>query len=127
MHLAPSKAKVLALWKDEYQPVMSIIAPALEEDLEEDEEEVNTFIAWEKKHATAQIPDFQDEYEKYITAPIMPGIKDARKWWLESTQQLDYPICQLWPWIYSLSPLCLQSPSVYSLEQRLLSQIVGIS
>ena len=21
----------------------------------------------------------------------MPGIKDARKWWLESTQQLDYP------------------------------------
>jgi len=61
VHLAPSKAKVLALWKDEYQPVMSIIAPALKEDLEEDEEEVNTFIAWEKKHATAQIPDFQDE------------------------------------------------------------------
>ena len=91
MHLAPSKAKVLALWKDEYQPVMSIIAPALEEDLEEDEEEVNTFIAWEKKLATAQIPDFQDEYEKYITALIMPSIKDARKWWLESTQQLDYP------------------------------------
>jgi len=91
VHLAPSKAKVLALWKDEYQPVMLIIAPALEEDLEEDEEEVNTFIAWEKKHATAQILDFQDEYEKYITAPIMPSIKDARKWWLESTQQLDYP------------------------------------
>jgi len=45
VHLAPSKAKVLALWKDEYQPVMSIIALALEEDLEEDEEEVNTFIA----------------------------------------------------------------------------------
>jgi hypothetical protein len=45
VHLAPSKAKVLALWKDEYQPVMSIIALTLEDDEEEDEEEVNTFMA----------------------------------------------------------------------------------
>jgi hypothetical protein len=91
IHLAPSKEKVLALWKDEYQPVMPIITPELEQDSDEDKEEMNTFTAWEKKHATAQIPDLQDEYEKYIAAPIMPGIKDARKWWLESTQQLDYP------------------------------------
>jgi hypothetical protein len=55
------------------------------EELEEDDEELNTFTAWEKAHTATQILDLQDEYEKYITAPIMPGIKDARKWWLEST------------------------------------------
>jgi hypothetical protein len=32
---------------------MLIIALALKEDEEEDEEEVNTFMTWEKKHAIA--------------------------------------------------------------------------
>ena len=70
---------------------MLIITLELKEDLDEDEEEMNTFIAQEKKHVIAQILDLQDKYKKYIAILIMPSIKDVRKWWLESTQQLNYP------------------------------------
>jgi hypothetical protein len=91
VQFAPAQAKGLALWKAEYQPTAVVLLPVSNEELEEDDEELNTFTAWEKAHTATQIPDLQDEYEKYIAAPIMTGIKDARKWWLESTQQLMYP------------------------------------
>ena len=32
-----------------------------------------------------------DEYELYCQSPILPDVKDARRWWLQDLQRAMYP------------------------------------
>ncbi|ODQ73394.1 hypothetical protein LIPSTDRAFT_3717, partial [Lipomyces starkeyi NRRL Y-11557] len=33
----------------------------------------------------------QDEYTKYLLAPVLPEVTDPKSWWLEPTQRKSYP------------------------------------
>ncbi|KAM0664395.1 hypothetical protein ACQRIU_006977 [Beauveria bassiana] len=49
----------------------------------------NSFHKWalQKKGVVQD----QDEYTKYLLAPTLPEVTDARSWWLEPTQRKSYP------------------------------------
>jgi hypothetical protein len=48
----------------------------------------NVFTAWKKRHQS--LPSFEDEYKRYCAAECTYDI-DPRSWWLEKTQQINYP------------------------------------
>jgi hypothetical protein len=48
----------------------------------------NSFLKWHQgKKGTSD----QDEYSKYLLAPVIPEAIDPRAWWLEPTQRKTFP------------------------------------
>lgn len=79
----PAKALVDALWS-EYRPIESSLSfshtvlPA-----------TNEFLDWRNKHLQPAL--ITDEYERYCQAERTYGFTSALSWWLEETQQKNYP------------------------------------
>ena len=48
----------------------------------------NSFLKW---HQAKKATTDQDEYSKYLLAPVISEVTDARAWWLEPTQRKTYP------------------------------------
>lgn len=77
-----SKKLIDKLW-DEYKPV------ELPLPLEGPPTTTNEFLNWRNKHLRpALIPD---EYERYCKSERVYGFTSALAWWLEETQQKNYP------------------------------------
>ena len=49
----------------------------------------NTFRQWQQRRERSALNI--DEYQKYLQAPVLPAVTDARAWWLEPTQQKTFP------------------------------------
>ena len=49
----------------------------------------NEFLDWRNKHL--QLALITDEYERYCQAERAYGFTSALSWWLEETQQKNYP------------------------------------
>lgn len=49
----------------------------------------NSFHKWAQQKRRTSLG--QDEYMKYLLAPIVPEVTDPRAWWLEPTQRKSYP------------------------------------
>ena len=79
-----AKIQMQEFWQTEYKstaitiPVPEAMAPPQ-----------NTFRQWQKKRERSVLDI--DEYVKYLQAPVLPTVSDARAWWLEPTQQKTYP------------------------------------
>ena len=49
----------------------------------------NSFHKWAEQKKGTSLD--QDEYTRYLLAPIVPEVTDLRSWWLEPTQRKTYP------------------------------------
>lgn len=84
--IADAKAKVQLFWKKEYKSTaITVPTPATETA----STVYNAFQEWQKKRQRSQLDI--DEYAKYLQAAVLPEVKDARSWWLETTQRNSYP------------------------------------
>jgi hypothetical protein len=78
--IADAKAKVQLFWKREYKSTaITVPTPASETASTVH----NAFQEWQKKRQRSQLDI--DEYTKYLQAAVLPEVKDARSWWLETT------------------------------------------
>ncbi len=50
---------------------------------------VHYFTLWAQQKRESSLD--QDEYAKYLLAPVVPEVTDPRSWWLELTQRKSYP------------------------------------
>ena len=83
---APCRKQMLDFWNKEYKST-AVTVPTHTSELAK--EVKNSFHKWAlQKKGTCQD---QDEYTKYLLAPILPEVTDARSWWLEPTQRKSYP------------------------------------
>src|SRR3954454_19540271 len=51
----------------------------------------NKFTEWKHAHRALNSSSISDEYARYCDSPTSLDTDDARKWWLEGTQQRIYP------------------------------------
>jgi len=84
------KAKTMMenLWQD-YKPspsTSSSSTPSFTATLETSTK--NAFATWKKRHQSA--PSVEDEYKRYCAADCTYDV-NPRTWWLETTQQVNYP------------------------------------
>ncbi|ODQ71005.1 hypothetical protein LIPSTDRAFT_73577 [Lipomyces starkeyi NRRL Y-11557] len=49
---------------------------------------LNSFQKWAEKKRGSSLE--QDEYSRYLVAPVLPEVTDPRAWWLEPTQRKSY-------------------------------------
>jgi hypothetical protein len=76
------------LWK-EYKPTpsssscLSVSTPSGSECIEQ-----NAFAAWKKRHQA--VLSVEDEYKRYCAVEFTYNV-DPRTWWLETSQQVNYP------------------------------------
>jgi hypothetical protein len=82
---AACRTQMLDFWTTEYKST-AIIVPTQVPDTANQVQ--NSFLKWhqDKKGTTDQ-----DEYSKYLLAPVIPEVTDPRAWWLEPTQRKTYP------------------------------------
>lgn len=84
--ITDAKTKVQEFWESEYKSTantVSIPVPKLTPTVQ------NPFTEWHKKKQRSRLDI--DEYTKYLQAPVLPEVKNARSWWLEPTQRNSYP------------------------------------
>lgn len=74
---------VQTLW-DEYKPVESPLPSC-----EAPSTTTNEFLSWRNKHLQPSL--ITDEYERYCKSERVYGFTSALAWWLEETQQKNYP------------------------------------
>lgn len=85
-----SRAMMEKLWK-EYKPVVSAPAMAssgINTDTPQTSSARNAFFDWKKRHQAA--PSVEDEYKRYCSAECTFEV-NPRTWWMETTQQVNYP------------------------------------
>ncbi|KJZ74134.1 hypothetical protein HIM_05666 [Hirsutella minnesotensis 3608] len=78
-----SKKLMETLW-DEYKPVESPLNLS-----EVPSTTTNEFLNWRNKHLQPAL--ITDEYERYCQSERVYGFTSALAWWLEETQQKNYP------------------------------------
>jgi hAT family C-terminal dimerisation region len=85
-----AKERMLKFWETSYKPSSTSItlsSPQITSD--SSTKPPNDFLEWlkddDEEDPTA------DEYARYVTQPQVMGIKQGYKWWLEPTQQKNYP------------------------------------
>ncbi|KID81930.1 transposase-like protein [Metarhizium guizhouense ARSEF 977] len=78
-----SKKLIQTLW-EEYKPVESPLPPR-----ETPSKTTNEFLNWRNKHLQPSL--ITDEYERYCKSERTYGFTSALSWWLEETQQKNYP------------------------------------
>ena len=79
----PAKKSVQTLW-EEYRPVESRLSRS-----EAPLTVTNEFLNWRNKHLQPVL--ITDEYERYCKSERVYGFTSALSWWLEETQQKNYP------------------------------------
>ncbi len=108
--LPRAREMVLQYWKDNYKPLPNT-APRISTDSASNP--INKFKDWKNRHTA--VSDIEDEYARYCASePIF--CQNARKWWLEPTQQENYP---------NLSKMAvdiLTIPSMSAAPERLFSE-----
>lgn len=82
--IPPAKIRMQEFWQAEYKstavtiPLPESMAPPQ-----------NSFQKWQQRRERSALDI--DEYLKYLQAPVLPAVTDARAWWLEPTQQKTFP------------------------------------
>ncbi|KAF1739627.1 hypothetical protein CRV24_001563 [Beauveria bassiana] len=82
----PCRQQMQDFWVTEYKST-AITVPS--QASETTSEVKNSFHQWAQRKKGNSLD--QDEYTKYLLAPIVPEVTDPRSWWLESTQRKSYP------------------------------------
>ena len=82
---AACRKQNLDFWTKGYKST-AIIFPS--QTSESANEVKNSFHKWTQQKKGTSID--QDEYKKYLLAPIVPEVTDPRSWWLEPTQKKSY-------------------------------------
>ncbi|KAM4067314.1 hypothetical protein HRG_001288 [Hirsutella rhossiliensis] len=104
-----SKKLMETLW-DDYKPVEP---PSLSE---VPLTTTNEFLNWRNKHLQPAL--ITDEYERYCKSERVYGFTSALAWWLEETQQKNYPYLSKMAVDILSIPQCLLSPKDSSLGQK---------
>jgi hypothetical protein len=73
-------------WQDRYKSTATEIPHPDQESLHET---TNEFFLWQNRNKKSTT--VQDEYIRYIRAPVISEVTDPKAWWLEPTQQKTYP------------------------------------
>ena len=81
--IGPAKQLVEGLWA-EYRPIESPLSFS-----HATISATNEFLDWRKKHLQPAL--ITDEYERYCQAERAYGFTSALSWWLEETQEKNYP------------------------------------
>lgn len=98
--ISTAEKKVQQLWKIQYKglelPVLGEDSEVIEQsqDLYENSRRTeNSFFEWQRQKFTIPTLSSQDEYEQYISTPVLPTPKDFDpiQWWQEATQRANYP------------------------------------
>jgi hypothetical protein len=86
----PAKEKIKTFWETKYKPSSALItSPSAQPPSTPSTKAPNEFLKW-----LADDDDddpMADEYTRYIAQPQVAGVKQGYKWWLEPTQQKNYP------------------------------------
>jgi hypothetical protein len=83
---ANCRKRMLDFWTEEYKST----AIAVPTQVSESGNEVkNSFYKWAQQKKGTSLD--QDEYTRYLLAPVLPEVVDPRSWWLEPTQRKTYP------------------------------------
>jgi hypothetical protein len=80
-----SRKQMLDFWTKEYKSTAITVPTQASKSVNIVQ---NSFLKW---HQSKKGSTDQDEYSKYLLAPIIPEVTDARAWWLEPTQRKTYP------------------------------------
>ncbi|OWT42446.1 BED zinc finger domain-containing protein [Pochonia chlamydosporia 170] len=82
----PCRKQMLDFWTKEYKST-AVTVPT--QTSEAGNKVKNSFHKWAQQRKGSSLS--QDEYTKYLLAPIVPEVTDPRSWWLEPTQRKSYP------------------------------------
>jgi hypothetical protein len=77
---------MLDFWTTEYKSTATIVPTQASESANQVK---NSFQKWAQQKKGSSLD--QDEYAKYLLAPVVPEVTDPRSWWLEPTQRKSYP------------------------------------
>ncbi|KAG9511621.1 hypothetical protein KCV07_g10046, partial [Aureobasidium melanogenum] len=113
----PAIAAVRALWNEKYKnKIKAIQAVSLSK-----EEEPNKLAKWQASLRHISSVHIAEEFVHFTKSlPVL--IDDAIKWWLEPTQQLNYPnLAQMAIDVLSINPMSAESERVFSGCRRTLS------
>jgi hypothetical protein len=80
------RKRMLDFWTTEYKST-AITIPT--QALESANQVKNSFQKWALQKRGSSLD--QDEYSKYLLAPVILEVTDPRAWWLEPTQRKTYP------------------------------------
>ncbi|ODQ76835.1 hypothetical protein LIPSTDRAFT_67840, partial [Lipomyces starkeyi NRRL Y-11557] len=83
---ATCRKQMLDFWITEYKST-AISVPT--QSSESAGPALNSFQEWAEKKRGSSLE--QDEYTRYLVAPVLPKVTDARSWWLEPTQRKSSP------------------------------------
>ena len=83
--ISDAKQATKELWESTYKPKDN--TPTLPA---KPATKLSAFTEWQARKKTT-IPSSMDEYERYLLLPIVPEIRDARRWWMEETQRTMFP------------------------------------
>jgi hypothetical protein len=76
--IPPAKIRMQEFWQMEYKS--TAVAIPLPESMAPPQ---NSFQKWQQRRERSALDI--DEYLKYLQAPVLPAVTDARAWWLEPT------------------------------------------
>lgn len=79
------RAQMLDFWTTEYKSTAITVPTQASNSATKVQ---NSFLKW---HQGKKGNIDQDEYSKYLLAPVIPEVTDPRTWWLEPTQRKTYP------------------------------------
>jgi hypothetical protein len=80
------RKRMLDFWTTEYKSTAIIVPTQVSESANQVK---NSFQKWAQQKRGSSLD--QDEYSKYLLAPVIPEVTDPRAWWLEPTQRKTYP------------------------------------
>ena len=84
-----AKAKMKEFWETKYKPTDDVITASTSQGSTASAKPPNDFLQWLKDDDDDDV--MGDEYTRYCKLPQVPGIKQGYTWWLEPTQQKNFP------------------------------------
>ncbi|ODQ69014.1 hypothetical protein LIPSTDRAFT_202958 [Lipomyces starkeyi NRRL Y-11557] len=85
---------------------------------------VNISSEWAEKKKASSLE--QDEYTKYLLAPVLPEVTDPKLWWLEPTQRKSYPALSIMALDVLSIPAMSAEPERLFSRQKLQLRTAGI-
>jgi len=87
----PAKDKMKLFWETKYKPAAITIASSstTQSSTSAAEKAPNEYLKWLDDNDDDD--PLADEYARYIAQPQVTGVKQGYKWWLEPTQQKNFP------------------------------------
>jgi hypothetical protein len=120
----PRARRMMEDFWDEYKPNSSIsstpiIATALPAPLAPISQ--NAFTAWRKRHQST--PNVEDEYKRYCASECTFDV-DPQAWWMENTQQVNYPnLSKMALDILSIPAMSADSERLFSSAKLLITDL----